>query len=757
MDRLKAGLADRYAIEGELGSGGMAIVYLAMDLKHHRKVAVKVLRPELARAVGSERFLREIEISAGLRHPHILPLYDSGDADGFLFYVMPLVEGESLRERLDREKQLPVDDALQIAREVADALSYAHSHGVIHRDIKPANILVESGHAVVADFGIARAVSAAGEQRLTQTGLTVGTPAYMSPEQAAGDEKVDGRSDLYSLACVLYEMLAGQAPFTGPTIESVLYQHLTVDPPPITNLRPTVPAGLVGVLDRGLAKNRADRFSPAAQFAEALKLATVPAAVQVSGAGLEAARAAALADPTLDRPRRIESIAVLPFADLSPERDQEYFVDGMTDALISKLARVSGLRVISRTSVMRFRRTERPLPEIANELRVQALVEGSVLRVGNRVRIVAQLIDGATDDHLWAESYEGDLSDVLALQSDVAVAAAREIKTTLSPNDEANLSVHRQVDPEAYTLYLKGRHAWNRRTREGFDVAEECFKAAIERDPSSALAYSGLADTHVVRMFYQYVYAREALPKAKAAAEKAIELDDRLAGAHASLAWALLWEWDFQGSERSFQRALELNPNHANARHWYANLLVFSGRKEEAVAEMRRAVNLDPLSAPISNSLGWVLYVTGEYDAAIEQLRLTLTLEPSFSNSHLLLSLTWLEKGEAERALQSVERALELDPENLELPTFHAYVLARAGQKEQAISTLEAARRRREMPARIAIVHAALGDRDAAFEWLERAYQEHRETLLNIKLYPWFDPLRSDTRFQVLLERLGFR
>jgi TolB-like protein/Tfp pilus assembly protein PilF len=580
----------------------------------------------------------------------------------------------------------------------------------------------------------------------------------MSPEQAAGDGEVDGRSDLYSLACVLYEMLAGQAPFTGPTPESVVYQHLTVDPLPITNLRPAVPAEIVGVLNRGLAKNRADRFSPAAQFAEALKLATVPAAVQVSGAGLEAARAAALADPTLDRPRRIESIAVLPFVDLSPERDQEYFVDGMTDALISKLARVSGLRVISRTSVMRFRRTERPLPEIANELRVQALVEGSALRVGNRVRIVAQLIDAATDDHLWAESYEGDLSDILALQSDVAVAAAREIKTTLSPDDEANLSVHRQVDPEAYTLYLKGRHAWNRRTREGFDVAEECFKAAIERDPGSALAYSGLADTYVVQMFYQYMHAREVLPKAKAAAEKAIELDDRLAEAHASLAWALLWEWDFQGSEHSFERALELDPNnYANARHWYANLLVFSGRKEEAVAEMRRAVNLDPLSAPISNSLGWVLYVIGEYDAGIEQLKLTLTLDPSFSNCHLLLSLAWLEKGEVERALQSVERALELDPENLELPTFHAYVLARAGQKEQALSTLEAARERREMPARIAIVYAALGDRDAAFEWLERAYQEHRETLLNLKLYPWFDPLRSDTRFRVLLERLGFR
>ena len=459
--------------------------------------------------------------------------------------------------------------------------------------------------------------------------------------------------------------------------------------------------------------------------------------------------------PDGEPPEKIESIAVLPFADLSPDQDQEYFVDGMTEAITSKLARVPGLRVISRTSAMRYRRSDAPLPQIARELNVQAIVEGSVLRAGNRVRIVAQLIGAATDEHLWAESYEGELDDVLKLQSEVAVAAAREIKSTLSADEEKTLTGGRKVEVESYKFYLKGRHAWSRRTREGFEKALEAFGKAIERDPSNALAYSGLADTYVVMMFYQYLTGREALPPAKMAAQRAIELDANLPEAHASLAWAKLWERDFAGSEASFLRAIEINPNHANTRHWYANLLVFTGRKDEAIAEMRKAAELDPLSAPISNSMGWVLYVVGETDAAIRQLEETLELEPTFSNSHLLLSLCWLEKGDTKRALRHMRRAGELDPENHEIPTFLAYVLARAGRQEEAREALAEGKERKIMPARIAIVHGALGEIDKAIGWLERAYVEHPESLLNLKLYPWYDPLRDDPRFQDLLERVG--
>jgi serine/threonine-protein kinase len=419
---LTTALSDRYRIERELGAGGMATVYLAEDLRHQRKVAVKVLRPELAAALGHERFLREITTTANLRHPHILPLFDSGQAvappqgESFLFYVMPYVEGESLRDRLDREKQLPLDDALQIAREVADALSYAHQRGVIHRDIKPANILLESGHAVVADFGIARAITEAGGTKLTETGLAIGTPAYMSPEQAAGDGELDGRSDLYALGCVLYEMLAGQPPFTGPTVESLVYQHLTVDAPSVTNLRPAVPPQIAGVLERALAKVPADRFNPVAEFADALHTGGAPSAaapaklrrwIPVLATATMLAAIAVIFDIGGIRPRGggglIESLAVLPLESLAADPGHEYFADGMTEALITELSKIEALRVISRTSVMQYKGARKSLPDIARELNVDGIVEGSVLRDGNRVRVTAQLIDAAADRHLWAE------------------------------------------------------------------------------------------------------------------------------------------------------------------------------------------------------------------------------------------------------------------------------------------------------------------------------------------------------------------
>ncbi|HEX5818981.1 MAG TPA: serine/threonine-protein kinase, partial [Gemmatimonadales bacterium] len=434
--RLTAALAGRYTIQRELGQGGMATVYLAEDLKHGRRVAIKVLRPELVVALGAERFLQEIRTSASLRHPHILPLYDSGSADGLLYYVMPLVEGESLRDRLAREKQLPIDEALAIAREVADALGYAHGRGVVHRDVKPDNILLENGHAIVADFGIARAVSAAGGERLTQTGMAIGTPAYMSPEQAAGDPDVDGRSDLYSLGCVLYEMLGGQPPFTGPTAEAITRQHLVTVAAPVTNLRPTVPADIAGVLARTLAKNPADRFSPAAQFVHALSapaaIATMPiAAASRPGAARSPIRLALVAAGALAvltgawfgfrrlaagvQATKIERIAVLPMDNQTGDSSQAFFADGMTRELIGVLTD-AGVRTLGHRAAAAYRGSALSPAEIARELGVDAIVTGTVLQAGDVVQVAAELTDPRTGDNLWARTFSRPAPDVVTLQ-----------------------------------------------------------------------------------------------------------------------------------------------------------------------------------------------------------------------------------------------------------------------------------------------------------------------------------------------------
>ena len=449
FDLVRDALADRFAIERELGSGGMAIVYLAEDLKHHRKVAVKVLRPELAVSIGADRFLREIQVAAGLNHPHILSLHDSGEANGLLYYVMPFVEGESLRTRLLRDNQLPIEEALRIALEVAEGLSFAHSHDVVHRDIKPENILLADGHATVADFGIAQAVCAGCDENLTPIGGVIGSPAYMSGEQA-GAEPIDPRTDVYGLGCVLYEMLSGQQPYQGGTVAEMLALHVAGPIPSVRQLRPAVPQALDDVIQQALAKSRADRFASGTEFAEALgelstQVAVAPRAWARSRYWYVAALAMALLlagatvwvdragdAPSVAEPRRIQSLAVLPFVNLSGDPSERSFVDGMTDLLISRLAEVGVFAVISRTSAMRYRQTDKSLPEIAAELKVDAVIEGAVLRVGDRVRINARLVDAATDRYLWATDYEWDLQDVLALQSEIARAITEAISAELA-------------------------------------------------------------------------------------------------------------------------------------------------------------------------------------------------------------------------------------------------------------------------------------------------------------------------------------
>src|SRR5438309_5617283 len=508
LARLQAALADRYTIERELGRGGMATVYLAQDRKHHRQVAIKVLKPELAAALGPERFLREIDTAARLNHPHILPLHDSGEAEGFLFYVMPYVEGESLRDRLSREKQLPLGNALQIAREVADALSYAHSHDVVHRDIKPENILLEAGHAVVSDFGIARAITAAAGGNLTETGIALGTPGYMSPEQGAASARVDERSDIYSLGCVLYEMLAGEPPYTGPSAESIVRQHLAAAPPRVSAMRAAVPPAIEQAIVRALAKTPADRFATAAEFVEALAAPSQRVRATgrrtsrlAAGAGLAATLLAAAGLFVLSRPhgtpalagRSGQSIAVLPFVNVSGAPQEEYLSDGISEELINALSKLPQLQVVARPSSFAFKGKNEDMRQIGQALQVATVLGGSVRRAANRLRVTAQLTDARNGYNLWSETYDREMGDVFAVEDEISHAIMRALQVHLVSGDSLTLLRRPTHDVEAYELYLKGRYFFN---KGGFGPVQQAlayFQQALAHDPNYALAYAAIA------------------------------------------------------------------------------------------------------------------------------------------------------------------------------------------------------------------------------------------------------------------------
>ncbi len=631
LERLQEALVSRYRINRELGAGGMAVVFLAEDLRHRRQVALKVLRPELAAEIGPERFLREIETAARLTHPHILPLHDSGEAGGFLYYVMPYVEGESLRGRLTREKQLPLDDALQIAREVADALSYAHSRDLVHRDIKPENILLQSGHAVVADFGIALAITVAGGGALTATGLALGTPAYMSPEQAAGSRDLDGRCDLYSLGCVLYEMLAGQPPFTGPTVESLMYQHLSVVPRPVTDLRPAVPGWVALAVQRALAKTPADRFSPVALFAEALAHRESAA---ISAATIVAMAPPAPAIPVLER----TAIAVLPFQNLSAEGPHAYFAGGLHDELLTQLAKVAALKVISRTSVMGYHGTSKPLKVIATELGVGSVVEGSVQVVGGRLRVTVQLIDAVTDAHRWAERYDRKLDDAFAIQSEVAQQVVAAVGAALTSAEQGRLAAAPSANAEAYRLYLQGREYWTRPgyLRQNFELAQQLYERALGLDPNFALAHAAVSQVHGAMYWWRYDPSVARATRQREGAEAALRLAPVLPQAHAAMGLSHYWGYrDYRRALDEFAIALKGLPNDAEL--WWRIGAVNRrlGDWNALFAAFEKAAQLDPRSATLFMDLGNIYNRLHRYADAVGAFDRALSLAPDLQDAAL--------------------------------------------------------------------------------------------------------------------------
>jgi serine/threonine protein kinase/tetratricopeptide (TPR) repeat protein len=733
IDRLRTSLADRYAIERALGAGGMATVYLAEDLKHRRKVALKVFRPELTSALGPDRFLREIEIAARLNHPHIVALYDSGNADGALFYVMPYIRGESLREKLEREGQLPLEEALTIARQVASALDHAHAQGLVHRDVKPANVLLYEGEAMIADFGIAVALSSAASERLTQSGIVVGTPQYMSPEQAMHEGPLDARSDIYGLGCILYEMLAGEPPFGGRTAMAVIAKRLVDPAPSVRRLRGTVPPEVDRAIMKALARLPADRFASARDFSEALSRS----------------------DGGSSRQR---SVGVLPFLNLSGDPDNEYFADGVTEDVIAHLSKVRTLKVISRTSMMPFKNRELGLKEIASQLDVATLLEGSVRRAGDRVRIVAQLIDAESDRHLWAETYDRQLTDIFAIQTDVALHIAAALKAELSPDERTRIEKEPTGDLEAYQLYLQGRSFAVRYTTEWTLRGIEYFERAAERDPRYALPHVGMAIAHIEMAEGGTMPPQVAYARAKEATARALELDPGLGQAHAAAGYLkTTLDFDWTGAEKEFKRALELGPNDADTHDLYGRLCNSLGRHEEAIALTRRAQQLDPLAH--RSDLATALLRAGRYDEALAAAKHAIEFDDLYDRAHAGLGWAYLKKGMAAEGVAELERAVALSPRSTLWQAQLGQALAMLGEFEKARGILRGieARARDEYvsPYHLAYVYTGLGEHDHAMDLLERAFEKREGAVYGIGGSFLFTDLHSHPRFIALLRKMN--
>jgi serine/threonine protein kinase len=742
LEHLKVALANRYTVERELGRGGMARVYLAEDLKHGRQVALKVLRPELTAALGAERFLQEIRVTATLQHPHILPLYDSGNAAGhtagqafeFLYYVMPYVEGESLRDRLRRERQLPVEDAVRISEQVASALDFAHRRDVIHRDIKPENILLHEGVAMVADFGIALAMTAAGGERLTETGLSIGTPEYMSPEQVAGERRIDGRSDVYSLACVLYEMLAGQPPFTAATGQAVLARHVTDPVPAITTVRPGVTPPMAAAITKALGKAPADRFPSAAAFAEGLRADTVDA--------------------------EQEAIVVLPFENLSPDPENEYFSDGLTEEIITDLSKIRSLRVISRNSAMQFKGTKKDTRTIGRELGVQYVLEGSVRKAANRLRITAQLIDAGADRHLWAEKYDGVLDDVFAMQEGVSRAIAEALKLTLGPEEERHLGSHPIENVQAYQCYLRARQDSWLATPDALARAEELLKAAYDIIGDNALLHAGMGYVYWWRVNAGLEH-EDHIALVEDYAQRALALDSQSAEAHLLL--GLVYQ-AFRGDQaRSFHHlktALATRPDDADTLLWLVVGHSIVGRLDEARLLAQRLLAVDPLT-PISRFVDvFVDVFSGQLDHPVDAFTSWLRMECG-SPAALLFAAWFLAlAGRPDELRRTVEGNADAEAEDVftlgSLMALHAV----DGHAEEVRALMtegvrKTGRRDPQFSHYMADIHALAGMHDEALEWLAnaltRGWVNYPFTVLHD---PLLAPLRDDSRFGEIAERM---
>jgi serine/threonine-protein kinase len=765
-----------YLITSLLGAGGMGDVYRARDTRLDRDVAIKVLRDEYPDADRVARFEREARAAAALNHPNILAVFDVGTHHGAPFLVFELLEGATLREVL-RSGPLSADRAATYATHVAAALAAAHDKGIVHRDIKPENIFVTSDDRIkVLDFGVAKLMEPRAARRdATLPGALIGTVGYMSPEQVRG-QPVDHRTDVFSFGAVAYEMLSGRRAFERETPADTLVAILEQEPAPLEPSSDPRAERLAQLVKRCLQKSPDARFDSCRDVVRLVSegaASAPPRAIsrpQRVAAGVLAILLVAVLGlwltgfvPRRTAPGSIGSIAVLPFANLTSGADDDSLADGMTGALITNLAQISALRVVSSTSVMRYKKTQKRSPDIGAELKVDALVEGSIERAGDRVRISARLIRASTDELLWADAYDRSIRDLLVLHDEVAQAVAREIRIALTPEERAGLARARTVDPDAYLLYVKGRFLWDRRTEESINRAIGYFTQAVGRDPSYAAALSGLADCYLSLGFSFDVGSLapgEAIPKAKDAATKALALDDSLAEAHNSLAYAkLTYDWDWNGAEAAFKRSLRLNPGYAQAHHWYAHLLSSSRRFDEALAESRRALELDPLSPIMNVHLGWHYLFARDYERALDQLAKSIELDPNYGLAYWYRGLAYEQQSRFADAAREMQRAAALLPGNAVVAADLGHLHAVAGDRraaELALQELERASARKYVsPFGMALIHTGLGDRDRAFASLQRALRERSDLLVYLVVDPRLDALREDSRFVDLVRRVG--
>lgn len=791
-----------YKILEKLGEGGMGEVYLAEDTRLHRKVALK-LRPLYL--VGDEetraRFEREAQSAAALNHPNIVTIHEIGESEGQIYIAMEYVEGESLQKLIDRQTKvgqtLPLSQILDIAIQICEGLSKAHRVGVVHRDIKPDNLAFDrEGRVKILDFGLAKLK---GSRRLTEEAVTLGTVDYMSPEQAQG-QPLDHRTDIWSLGVVIYEMATGKLPFSGESSIAVVHQILNQEPKSVPRLRSDIPKELDWILKKAMRKDPNERYQSVDEMLRDLKLLRKGSKSGVSldllakrivhrrrlfylsgalagffifllAVGIYLFRDFGLQNKELEFPipqsgiRTSQSldryrIAVLPFINISDDPENDYFADGVTEEMISTLSKITGLRVIARTSIMKYKGAPKSITEIGRELKVHVILEGSVRKVGNKVRVTAQLVDVQSQVHLWSQDYNRELKDVFAIQSDIAQKVAEELQMQLVTEEKLDIERKATENVEAYSLYLKGRYYLNKRTVEGLKKGIEHFKQAIERDPGYALAYAGLADAYNLLESYGALPPKEAYPKAKAAAEKALDLDDALAEPYTSLAFVKQrFDWDWSGAEDAFKYALALNTNYATAHHWYALYLIQRGRTEESLTEIKRAQELDPLSLIINTDVGRVFYYARWYDQAIEQHQKTLEIDSNFVRAYLDLGQVYRQKALYEEAIAAFQKALKPAGNSTVLLALLGHAYGVSGRNDKAQKVLDELKQRSDQgyipPGYFAWVYLGLGEKDQALDWLEKAYEERASWLVFLKVDPLFDSLREDPRFITLLKKVG--
>jgi serine/threonine-protein kinase len=742
VERLNAALKGRYAVERELGAGGMATVYLARDVKHDRNVALKVPARELSRTVGVDRFLAEIRTTARLQHPHILPLYDSGEADELLFYVMPLVEGETLRQRLERERRLPVDEATRLVAEVADALAYAHGSGIVHRDIKPENILLANDHALVADFGVSRPVAASGSPRTTHAGELMGTAAYMSPEQAAGDRDLDARSDVFSLGCVLYEMLAGQPPYAGSSVRALITQRFRQPAPSVRERRPEVSHRIDAAIRTAMALEPHARFQSAARFADA---------IAPSGSASQDAEDAR------------KSIAVLPFTNLSADPDAEFFSDGMAEEILNALVRLPGLRVIARTSSFAFKGSSPDVREVGERLGVGAVLEGSVRKAGKRIRISVRLVDATEGHQLWAESYDREMEDVFSVQDEITGSVRDALSERLLGIGRAQPQARPQIDSATYELFLRGRFFVAKRA-EGMQRGMQHLAEVVAKAPDYAPAYAELATAYSILTMYCAVPPRVGWEKVGELADAALQLDPRLARAHAELGNVAFWlKWNWWDAKTHYERAMALDPHDPWVNLLYAHYLASLGQHDEAVAQGERARSLDPLNPSVLTGLAQMQFLARRYSEAVAVCDTIIDQDATFSDALRVKGGALRELALLKEAEAPTEAAVRVSGRHPWMVSLAGMLHAAAGRTKDALDVVaELTERCRSAaappfvpPLAVALVLGQLDDGDAYFEWLHTAFEARDPWLVMLRVDPSYHRYHHDRRHFELVERIG--